>query len=165
MIDWIVAIAFAGAMLAAAYGCYRVAYTNWVEAARLAGLPPLDVADILAVPERGNLAPKGWPDPESLDDYRVAAAYRDLARDRRDSLLMWGELVLLFASAWLGLTVSTILDGLAALSSLPPALVGVAGLLARYRANDRWGYVARVYDRARVGAQPKENAASAPRVP
>jgi hypothetical protein len=137
------------ALVAAASGA--AAWRNVAQFLVVRELAPLVEAEVLATapPEHG--VPGGWPSPARIDDVRVAAAYRDYARDRRMSLLVLGELVVLTAGAGMGATLPLVLRGGWYLWPSGVALLAaLVGLFMRLRAQNAWTQIARQYELRRV---------------
>jgi hypothetical protein len=136
-------------------------YRGWRDTRRR---PPLEPAEILTAATMQTLVPSNWPAPSVLADARLAAAYRDYARERRDSLVLFGDLTVVAGGAALGASLPTALHG--GWQTWPAAaaiLLAALGLLLRHRGQEKWVEVSRLYEQRRLGLMPR--AAQAPVTP
>lgn len=114
---------------------------------------PLEVEEVLAdVPAQGRaLHNQPWPQASSMSEPRVAAAYRDYAHERRETVVLVGELVLISAGAALGASLPGAVEG--GWRIWPVALCVVAaafGVLVKRNGEQRWNEVAARYERRRA---------------
>jgi hypothetical protein len=148
---WSVTVAYTCIVLALAVTCARVGLRNIAEFRRVRARAPLVNAEILGVAAPRTTMPRGWPQPSTIDDRRIVAAYRDYARDRGESLALLGELLVLAAGAALGASIPSVVAG--GWHAWPAALalvVGAFGVLLRRRAEQRWSDVAARFERRRA---------------
>lgn len=112
---------------------------------------PLEVAEILAAPPPARRAPRRWPEAATLDDARVAAAYRDYAYERRESLALFAEALLLIGGAALGASILDALKGWPhVLTPVASGTVAVFGVMLRRIGEDAFTLHARRYERRRA---------------
>lgn len=141
-------------MTGLALACALLARRNFKAFRRTRGRPPLDPNEVYAAPAPTTAVPRSWPQPLSVDDHRLAAAYRDYARDRRASLLVIGELLVLTGGAALGASIPLgIRGGWYLWPGIGALMVALVGLFLRLRAEFGWTSVARRYDLRRADLQ------------
>lgn len=125
--------------------------------AQLASLPPypnmspLDHAEVVHAAPPAITAPRRWPPTASLEDHRIAAAYRDYAQDKRDTAVLLGDLTVLTAGAALGATfLGLFRGGTHALTPGLAVLAGAFGLVYRHASGQRWATISLLYERRRA---------------
>lgn len=139
----------------------RIAWCNLRGLQRTGHTPPLEVDEILAQTAPPSAPDLPWPAPDELVDYRIAAAYRDYARERRETVVLMGELVLLTAGAALGASLPAVMRG--GWHAWPAGLSLLAGALGVYlkrQGEQKWTHVASRYERRRSALR-----ARSPKVP
>lgn len=152
---WAVTAAYTLVLSAIAVACVLAArwnYGGWRETRRR---PPLEPSEVFAAAPATTVVPSNWPAPSTLPDARLAAAYRDYARDRRDSLVLAGDLAVVAGGAALGASLPTAVDG-GGWQTWPAAaavLVAAVGLLLRHRGQEKWVEVSRLYEQRRLHLQ------------
>jgi hypothetical protein len=161
---WVLSGLWAIACLVLAVGSTRVALRNLAEFRRTRTREPLEVGEIFSGEPPRSVVPDSWPSPASVDQQRTAAAYRDYARERRESVILTGELMLLTAGAGLGASLALLLrGGWHMLPSAVALLVGALGIIVKRHGEQRWTDVARLYERRR--AQLHDGAVAAEQPP
>lgn len=129
----------------------RAGLANFREFRRERHRAPLEPSEVYAASPPPPTWPRGWPAPDDVDDPRLAAAYRDLARDRQDSMLLTAEITMLTAGAGLGATIADVLTSTPAMFGAAVAVVfGAGGFLVKQYVATRWGRRASRYERRRV---------------
>jgi hypothetical protein len=145
---WSLGVAWTALTLAAAWCCARWGTRN-VSCARAArSRPPLEPAEVTAGNRPASSAPASWPAPATMTEVTLAAAYRDYARERRETRVLWGELIVLASSAALGASVPGLLRG--GWETWPFAgalLAGAFGVALKRSAEQKWTRVAVLYAR------------------
>ncbi len=131
-------------------------YRGWRDTRRR---PPLEPAEILIAATTQTLIPGNWPAPSVLADARLAAAYRDYARERRDSLVLFGDLTVVAGGAALGASLPTALP-----TALPRRMADLAGRRCHPPRRPRpapqaprpgkWIEVSRLYEQRRLDLVP-----------
>jgi hypothetical protein len=148
---WALCVLWAIACLVLAAGSTRFAMRNLAEFRRARTREPLEVGEILSGEPPRSVVPDSWPSPATICQQQSAAAYRDYARERRESVVLTGELMLLTAGAGLGASLASLLRG--GWHMLPAAvalLVGAFGIIIKRHGEQRWTDVARLYERRRA---------------
>jgi hypothetical protein len=136
----------------------RLNFRGWRDTRRR---PPLEPAEVFAAAPATNLVPSNWPPPSTLPDARLAAAYRDYARERRHSLVLAGDLAVVAGGAALGASLPSAVDG-GGWQTWPAAaavLAAAVGLLLRHRGQEKWGEVSRLYEQRRLHLNQSKAAA------
>jgi hypothetical protein len=146
-----VTVAFTMLFVAAAAASALVSIRNVRIAKKVSTQPPFDEAEILAATPLQRKVPPGWPEPTTLGQQRVAAAYRDYARDHADTRTLEGELMILVAGAALGASIGDAMHG--GWHVWPPSLalvLGAFGVMVRQFLPLRWTKIATRYERRRT---------------
>jgi hypothetical protein len=147
---WAVTALFTAILAACAGWCAVAAHHNLQGFLRTRRRAPLEAEEVMLAVTTGNVLPASWPSPTGLTDARLASAYRDYAQERRDSLVLAGELIAIIGGAALGASVPTALQGgWHAWPAATAALVATLGLALKHRGHNRWGEVRRLYERRR----------------
>lgn len=148
MREWSITVVWMVLTLAAAWRCALTGRRNLAAAAAARGRAPLEPDEVAAGNPPASSTPTSWPGPATLADPVLAAAYRDYARERRETWVLWGEVVVLAASAALGASVAGVLRGgwhtwpfVAAL------LAGVFGVVLKRSGEQKWTHIAVLYAR------------------
>ncbi len=145
---WAVASLVSVVMSSAAFLSARTGLRNLREAASARRRPPLEPAEVAAGARPVSSAPTGWPRPADIGDAPLAAAYRDYARDRRETAVLLGELLILTAGAALGASIPDALrGGWESWPFLAALLFGALGVILRRRGEVWWVHVAAIYAR------------------
>jgi hypothetical protein len=148
---WTVTALLTIGFLALAGLCGWAALRNWRRYRLIRTLPPLDHAEIVDTAPPAVAAPRRWPTTASVDDHRIAAAYRDYAQDKRDAAVLLGDLTVLTAGAALGATfLGLFRGGTHALTPGLAVLAGAFGLVYRYAYGQRWATISLLYEHRRA---------------
>lgn len=147
----LVTVVYTALFVAAAAACALVSTRNFRTARRVRTQPPFDDVEILAATPLQRRVPPGWPEPKAISEQRVAAAYRDYARDHADTRAVEGELMILVAGAALGASIADAMHG--GWHVWPPSLallLGAIGVMVREFLPLKWTKIATRYERRRV---------------
>lgn len=145
---WSVGVVWTALTLAAAWWCARWGARNLTWARAVRRRPPLEPAEVAAGNRPASSAPASWPAPATITDPVLAAGYRDYARERRETRVLRGEVIVLAASAALGASVPGLLRGDWGTWPFAGALlVGAFGVVLKRSGEQRWTQVAVLYAR------------------
>lgn len=145
---WLFGMAWTALTVAAARLCARWGARNLTCAGAVRRRPPLEPEEVAAGNRPASGTPASWPTPAMITDPVLAAGYRDYARERRESRVLWGEVIVLGASAALGASVPGLFRG--GWGSWPFAgalLAGAFGVALRRSGEQKWTRVAVLYAR------------------
>jgi hypothetical protein len=163
--SWLVTIGYSGLFGLATMACTLVGLRNLSRARHVRQVPPLETGEIVASAPPSRKVPAGWPEPVAITDRRVAAAYRDYARERADVRAMAGELLILASGAALGAAVPGLVAGnWRAIPGGVALAAGAVGVQLRRGFEHKWTRIATRYElrRRELGA-PAESPVPAPR--
>jgi hypothetical protein len=145
---WTLTAAYSTVVAACALACAVAARINLRGLHDARRRPPLERAEILTAVPTDSLIPTSWPAPNGLTDVRMTAAYRDYAHERRDALVLLGDLSVVTGGAALGASLPAAVN--AGWHTWPGAaaiLLSTLGLLLRHRGQEKWIEAARLYER------------------
>jgi hypothetical protein len=159
-------VVFAVACAALSVLCARAAVANYREYRRERDRAPLEPAEVYETSRRSSSIRPPWPQPEDITDHRLAAAYRDYARDRQESAQLIGEITLLTSGAALGTFIPRVLtSSLATAGATAAVVVGGGGFLMKQYGAGRWARIAARYERRRAELRPPAPTPPAPPAP
>lgn len=146
MLFWVAAVVWTVLTLTSAWWCARTGSRNLAAGQAVLRRPPLEPTEVAAGNPPASSVPTSWSSPTTLDDPALAAAYRDYARERRETVVLWGEVIVLSASAALGASVPALLrGGWGTWSFIGALLVGLFGVVLKRSGEQKWTHVAVLY--------------------